>query len=395
MKRSVFVWLLIVATLALGSMPRAAAQDDGLRAVTLSDIAVYTAPSASSELVVELTDNMLVRVLSSDPSGNWLRIEAAGEEGYVEAAQVLILTPALLAPVVTLTPGSASATLYAAPSTSSKQVGAIPPGGTARVLGQREDWAYVAAPDGLTGWVTATAQEPAASLQAALVQPGADGAPSLLSAPDAAAEVAGALEDGQLVHLTGRTQGVFGEVITAEGASGWVESNLLRPLPNAYVNAVAGAEASPSLYAGPSFAADLLATLADGTTLTYLGRPNDFWIEVYSPAVGRAYGIARSFGPVHTTATVQVSGANVRQGPDADRYDAIASLEAGTEVVVLGTNEARDWVKVLVPFSEIDFPYRGVEGWMAAFLFGTAEDGSSLDLNALSIIETEGEAAAN
>ncbi|MCZ7536041.1 MAG: SH3 domain-containing protein [Acidimicrobiia bacterium] len=95
------------------------------------------------------------------------------------------------------------------------------------------------------------------------------------------------------------------------------------------------------------------------------------------------------------TATAQVSGANVRQGPDADRYDAIASLEAGAKVVVLGTNEARDWVKVLVPFSEIDFPYRGVEGWMAAFLFGTAEDGSSLDLNALSVIETEGEAAAN
>lgn len=395
MKQAFFVWLLIVAALAPGSASRAAAQDGGLRAITMSDITMYAAPSASSELVVELTDNMLVRVLRSDPSGNWLRIAAVGEEGYVEASQILVLTPALLAPVVTLTPGSASATLYAAPNTSSLQIGAIPPGGTLRVLGQRESWSYIMTPDGLTGWITVTAREPVASLQPALIQPGTDGAPNLLSAPDAAAKVTGVLEDSQLVRLTGRTQGTLSEVITAEGASGWVENYLLRPLPNAYVNAVAGAEASPSLYSAPSFTADLLATLEDGATVTYLGRPNDFWIEVYAPGVGRAYGIARSFGPVYMTATVQIPGANVRQGPDADRYDTIASLDARTRVVVLGTNKTHDWVKVLVPFSEIDFPYRGVEGWMAAFLFGTADTDTDLDLDALSVINMAGEAAAN
>lgn len=391
MKRHVFVWLLTIAALTLGTIPFAAAQDEGLKAITLSDIAVYAGPRASGAPLVELTDNMLVRVLSTDPSGNWLRIEAVGEEGYIERAQALILTPMLLAPVVTLAPDSAGATLYAAPSTSSRQVGAIEPGGTLRVLGQREEWAYVAAPDSVSGWVTDAAWKPAASLQAALIQPGANGAPGLLSAPDGAAEPAGTLDNGQLVHLTGQTRGAFSEVMTADGASGWVESNLLRPLPNAYVNAIAGAGASPALYAAPSSTADALATLQAGAALTYLGRSNDLWIEVYFPAVGRAYGIARSFGPVYMIATVQVPDANVRQGPDADRYDAIASLDIGTSVVALGTNEARDWVRVLVPFSEIDFPYRGVEGWMAAFLFGVGGESPGLDLDALSVIETGGD----
>lgn len=391
MKRRVFVWLLIIATLTPGTTPFAAAQDEGLKAITLSDIAVYAGPRASGAPLVELTDNMLVRVLSTDPSGNWLRVEAVGEEGYIEAAQALILTPVLLAPAVTLTPSSASATLYATPSASSKKIGAIPPGGTLRVLGQREDWAYIATSDGLTGWVMGAAREPAASLQAALVQPGGDSAPSLLSEPDSAAEVVGALEGDQLVHLTGQTRGAFSEAMTTSGATGWVDSRLLSPLPNAYVNAVAGAEASLALYAAPSSTADVLTTLQAGAALTYLGRPNDLWIEVYSPEVGRAYGVASSFGPVYTTATVQVPDSNVRQGPDADRYDAIASLGIGTNVVVLGTNEARDWVKVLVPFSEIDFPYRGVEGWMAAFLFGSADTGSDLELDALSVIETGGD----
>lgn len=387
MRRRALVWLLVCSLIMLGGANLAAAQGTRLTAVTLTATPLYDAPDDSGEPLLEIAANSLLTVLRTDESGAWLLVDAGRTQGYVAAEQVVVLTPAPLAPLAAITSTQAGAPIFARPSMAAELIGAAEYGDMARILGQSEEWAYIVTADGHTGWSITSAWDAIDDLQPALVHLGATDAVGVFAEPNITAELVGTLGEGDLVYLTGTQESVFAEVMTADGTTGWVDPAYLQPVPNTYVDAAAGTQSKPALYAAPDFSAEIVAMLEPGTTLTYLGSPDEFWIEVYSPAYGRVYGLASSFGPVYTTATVRVAGANVRQGPDADLYNAIAQLSAGTEVVVVGRNEAGDWVKVVLPLDEIDYPYRGVEGWMAAFLFTDASGASDLNLDVLSVVE--------
>lgn len=387
MQRYLFHFLLIVAILTGGAVQLASAQDVGLKAVTLEAASVYEAPDAAGEPVGEIAPNTIVVLLRTDPSGAWLEIEADAGAGFILAEQAVILTPAPLAPTVMVTSQQAGAPIFDAPSMAAEMVGSASFGATASMLGESGQWTYVTTWDGLAGWSIGSAWETVGDLEPALINLRATDAAGLFAEANINAELAATVEQGQLVYATGETTGSFAEVMTADGTSGWIDSRYLAPLPRAFVSAEIGRQSNPALYAEPDFSADLLASLEGGTTLTFVGRPDEFWLELYSPEFGTAYGMANQFSPVYTTATVAANGALVREGPSAEQFNAIAQVNAGTEVVVVGTNEDGDWLKVLLPFSEIDSPFRGVEGWMAAFLFQNAAGQSSVDLDILSVVE--------
>jgi len=387
MERLLLNWLLACALIVGGGVPLAAAQGAHLQAVTLQAVAVYNSPAAEGDPLASISASTRVRVLGTDPSGAWLQIESPGGEGYVQVDQVAILTPTPLAPTVRVKSETAGAPIFDAPSMAAELIGSASFGDTARLLGQNGEWAYLVTWDGLTGWSIATAWEAIEDLEPALIRLRATDAIGLFEQPNITAALAGTLGEGQLVYLTGQGDEIFAEVLTADGASGWADRRYLVPLPQTYVTAQSGSQSKPALYAVPDLSAELLTTLESGVTVPYLRRVDDFWIEVYAPGFGTVYGMASSFSPVSTTATVRTPGANVRLGPDDGLYNSIAQLDAGTEVVVVGTNEEGDWVKVLLPFEEIDYPYRGVEGWMATFLFEDATGRSDLDLSMLSVVE--------
>lgn len=387
MRRLRLNWLLAFALVVGGAVHRAAAQEAYLQAITRQAVSMYNGPAEEGDPLAEIEANTRVRVLSTDPSGAWVQIESAGGEGYVRADQVALLTPAPLAPTVRVKSETAGAPIFDAPSMSAALIGSATFGDTAQWLGQTGEWAYVVTWDGLTGWSIATAWEAIEAPEAARIRLRATDAAGLFAQPNITAALAATLEEGQLVYITGPSGEIFVEVMTANGTRGWVDRRYLAPLPRTYVSALSGSQSKPALYAEPDLSAALLTTLESGATVTYLRRVDDLWIEVYAPGVGTAYGLASSFSPVSIPATVRTPGANVRLGPDAGLYNSIAQLDAGTEVVVVGTNEAGDWVKVLLPFEEIDYPYRGVEGWMATFLFEDANGRSDLDLTLLSAVE--------
>ena len=246
--------------------------------------------------------------------------------------------------------------------------------------------AYVTTWDGLSAGRSA-AWEVIGDLEPALVNPPPPTRLACSWTPTSTPIWPGRLSKGSLCDITGETSANFAQVLTADGTTGWMDNRYLSPLPHAFVSAQVGRQSDPALYAQPQFGADLVATLEAGATLTVLDRPDEFWLEVYSPAHGIAYGMANQFSPVYTTAEVQVDGAIVREGPSSEQFNAIAQVSAGTEVVVVGTNEDGDWVKVLLPFEEIDSPFRGVEGWIATFLFQDANGETSLNLDILSVVE--------
>lgn len=387
MKRYLFHFVIVLSLLLGGAVHLASAQDVGLKAVTLVDASVYEAPDAAGEPIGTLMSNTVVTLLRTDPSGAWLEVETGSGAGFILAEQAVILTPAPLAPTVMVTSQRAGAPIFDAPSMAAELVGSASFGDTASLLGESGEWAYVTTWDGLSGWSIGSAWEVIGDLEPALVNLAATDAAGLFVDANINADLAGTLEQGQLVYITGETSANFAQVLTADGTTGWMDNRYLSPLPHAFVSAQVGRQSDPALYAQPQFGADLVATLEAGATLTVLDRPDEFWLEVYSPAHGIAYGMANQFSPVYTTAEVQVDGAIVREGPSSEQFNAIAQVSAGTEVVVVGTNEDGDWVKVLLPFEEIDSPFRGVEGWMATFLFQDANGETSLNLDILSVVE--------
>jgi hypothetical protein len=126
---------------------------------------------------------------------------------------------------------------------------------------------------------------------------------------------------------------------------------------------------SAGIYAEPDQTAELVTALDNGITVMWVADVDEFWVEVYHPLFGTGYGLKVNFSNPFFVAENQTDDAVVRAGPSSATEPGIAQIAAGTEVLITGVNEDGTWVKVAIPFSEVDFPQYGVDGWMAEFLF--------------------------
>lgn len=389
MKIRVLFLLIVIAMLAVSGLTTAvAAGNADLKALTTGPVTLYASPSETADVVAELAPYTAVAVLASDPSGQWLEVEAAEGTGYVLANSVIILNIPLLAPqVLVATSQAGSVGLFAEPDFGAEILAMLPDGTVASLLGTDGEWAYVMTAEGQTGWSIVSGWAPAPDdLQTAFVVLGSTDQVGVYAEADYFADVVATLTAGDVVHFYG-VEGDWAQVITADNVSGYMDVSYLDPLPNAKIDAASGAQSNTAIYAAADFGADILANIDDGTTVTLLSQVDEFWVEVYHPLFGVGYGLADNFGPAYTTATVQVQGAVVRAGPNDNLYKAIGLLPAGAKVVVKGVNAQGGWVAVSVPYDELEYPFNGVNGWMRDFLFEDAAGNSDLDVSILSPVE--------
>src|SRR5690606_37381204 len=253
MKRYLFHFVIVLSLLLGGAVHLASAQDVGLKAVTLVDASVYETPDAAGEPIGTLMSNTVVTLLRTDPSGAWLEVETGSGAGFIQAEQAVILTPAPLAPTVMVTSQRAGAPIFDAPSMAAELVGSASFGDTASVLGESGEGAYVTTWDGLAGWASGSAWAVNGDLEPALVSLAATDAAGLFVDANINADLAGTLEQGQLVYLTGETSANFAQVLTADGTTGWMDNRYLSPLPHAFVSAQVGRQSDPALYTQPQF----------------------------------------------------------------------------------------------------------------------------------------------
>lgn len=389
MKNRVLILLIVITMLAVSGLTTAAAAGNtDLMALTTGPVTLYASPSESAEVVAELAPYTTVAVLASDPGGQWLEVEAADGTGFVLADAVIILNIPLLAPQVLVSTNRTGAVgLFAEPDFGAEIVAMLPDGTLASVLGADGEWAYVMTGDGQTGWSVASAWAPAAEdLQAATIALGRTDQVGVFAEADVFADVVTTLTEGDAVHFFG-VEGDWAQVITADNATGFMNVDYLNPLPNVKLDAASGRNSNTAVYAEADFSADIVANLDDGTSVTLLSKVDDFWVEVYHPSFGTGYGLADNFGPAYTTGTVQVQGAIVRAGPNDNLYKAIGTLPAGAKVVVKGTNDEGGWLAVSVPYDELEYPFNGVNGWMADFLFEDPQGATDFDASLLSPVE--------
>lgn len=384
-----FVVFLLVLSMSLVSIGVAAASGGTeLKALTDGAAMLYAEPNAESEVVAELGAYSTLTLVATDETGAWLEVEAAEGSGFVMLEDVIVLNLPLLAPQVYVSTGQAGATgLYAEPAFSAEFVASLNDGAVATVLGAKGEWAYVMTEAGM-GWSVASAWAvvPEDAYQA-VVSLGANPEMGVFAEAMVGADVAATVPDGAVIWVMSMVDDQWAEVMLADGSMGFAIASNLAPLSDWKVDAMAGGNANPAVYAEPDFSADIIATLPDGEMLTYVGMVDDFWVEVYHPMVGFAYGLADSFGPVYTTATVEQQNALVRSGPNDNLYGVIAQLDADTEVIVKGVSESGAWVDVVVPFGELDFAYNGVDGWMRDFLFVDDLGNASVDISMLEVTE--------
>src|SRR5690606_37604236 len=203
MKRHLFHFVMALTLLLGSAVHLASAQDVGLKVVTLENASVYQAPDGTGESIGTLASNTVVTLLRTDPSGAWLEVETGSGAGFIMAEQAVILTPAPLAPTVMVTSERAGAAIFDAPSMAAELVGSASFGDTASLLGESGEWSYVTTWDGLTGWSIGSAWEAVGDLDPALVNLAATDAAGLFVDANINADLAGTLEQGQLVYITG------------------------------------------------------------------------------------------------------------------------------------------------------------------------------------------------
>lgn len=388
MKVRALVFVVVLALTLTGVGVVAAGGGTELRAVTDGAVTLYAEPNANADVVAELGAYSIASLLATDESGAWLQVSAAEGDGWVMASDVLVMNLPLLAPKVYVSTGQAGATgIYAEPSFSAAFLTSLNDGAVATVLATKGEWAFILSDAGL-GWSVASAWEALPDdAYPALVSLGATPEMGVFTEAMIGADVAATVPDGAAVWVLSAVDEQWVEVLTASGAMGYALASNFEPLPGLMVDAVAGSNANPALYDAPDFGANVVASLEDGTSLTYVAAVDDFWVELYHPAHGMAYGLANNFGPVYTAATVQQADAIVREGPNDNIYNAVAQLPAGTQVIAKGLSASGVWVEVALPFSEVDYGYNGLDGWMRDFLFVDAQGNSSLDLSVLEVTE--------
>ncbi|GEM_PF-2402151 len=393
MKNRIIV-LLIVLTLSLVSgLGLTAAQESAtLKAIALTATPLLSAPAADAEPVlgedgatpVEVAANEVVVVLGTDGTMAFLEVEAAGGTGYVPAENFVVFSPAALASKALVTSSEDNPkAVFAAPDLASEYLGAVPAGSVVTVLGSTDEFLYVAGADGLAGWTVGSAYEPlAADAYLATVALNSNPELGIFAEANVTSDIVTSVANGAWLYVTGPAEGQLSPILTQDGLTGYAVTSDLSPLPMVMVE-TSVSQAQVGIYVEPNQTADLLGTLGNGEVLYYVEAVDDYWTHIYSPVLGDGYALNVNLGTPFAIATVEVDGSNVRTCDNSDTCDVITQLNAGDKVIVTGINAAGDWVAVTVPFDQILYPYRGVNGWMANFLFESAPGELSFDPSVL------------
>lgn len=389
MKTRVLVFLLVLALASVSGLGVASAQEGTrLKAVSDGTIDLYAAPDAGADVTKVISQRPLY-IAATDVSGQWLEVTIGERSGWVMASDVTVLNLPLLAPkfyVATRTAGAAA--LFAKPDLASKFIASLPNGTVGTVLALKDQFAMVETPLG-TGWSVVTSWDPMPE-GAQLVSVSLARSDTLGVFADAllGSELIGALQQGEVVWQMGPVDGQWAPVMLADGTMGYVIAADLAPLPTTWaVEAEGGGQTQPALFDQPDFGGNVAAVLEVGTTFTYLGAEDDFWVKLYHPNYGIAYGLKKAFGNVYGVATVQQRNSIVREGPNDNLYNPVAIIPAGTQVIVKGVSESGAWVEVAIPLDLVTYGYRGVSGWMRDFLFADDLGNTDLDTSALAVTE--------
>jgi uncharacterized protein YgiM (DUF1202 family) len=386
MNKRLLVLLLVVALSLVSGLQLSGASGTQLQAVTLAPVTLYVEASETAEVALELPENTVVDVMGTDQSGAWLQVATADGEGYGMAENFMVLSlPAFAPKTVVSTNENTDAGLFAAPDMASEITGTIPAGQIVSILGAEGQWVYVAGPDGSTGWSVNAPFAPVDVAMPALVTLGDAPDLGVFAEANITADIATTVPNGSLLYIVGEADGSFVPVLTSDGTQGYALANSLTALPSTMVDAeVNNAEAG--IYVEPSFTADLLGALGNGESLYFMSSVDDAWAEVYAPGLGHGYALKDTLGDVYTVGTVQRDGSNVRASA-TEASDVVAQLDFGQQVLVVGQNEAGDWYQVVLPFDQVDFPARGLTGWMASWLFENGGTGPDFDPTLLSVTE--------
>lgn len=382
MKKTLLIFLVVLALLSFTGI--ASAQGGAqLKAVTVAAVTLYAEPSDTAEVVAELPASSVVTLLKTSEDGAWFEVEAAEGTGYAPASSFAVLTPGPLAPKGVVTSTGANAPLFAEANLGSEFIGELTLGQMATILGSDGQLAYVMTADGMSGWTVATAlEELPADAQPALVSVSSDQL-GVFAETSITSDVAGTLANGDLVYIY-NSQDEWVELKTPEGATGYALVSSFVPVAKVYVDTLAG-EAATGIFSEADFGAEVLGDLPGGMTLFYLSSVDDFWTEVYAPGIGTGYALKATLSNPYTTATVRYEDAIVRAGPNDSIFNIITRIPTGTEVVVAGKDASGTWIQVAVPYSAIEFPYRGVSGWMRDWLFVGAQGVTDLDVSLLAV----------
>ncbi|MBN2303814.1 MAG: SH3 domain-containing protein [Anaerolineae bacterium] len=390
MKIRLLVLLTLLAVLAFAVTGLTSAQESvQIKAVTLGAAGLYADASAEAEMVAEIPAYAEVSVLATNVSGDWIEVDAAEGAGFVMASDLLVLNIPALAPKMMVATASAGATsLFAVPDLSGEFIGGVPDGTVATLLGVDGEWAYVEMEDGARVWSIASSwgAMPEGAYKA-LVNAGNMDSLGVFAEASINAALAGTVADGGVVTVLAMADDTFSEVMAADGSTGYVLSGNLSALPAEMIETASTGQAKAGIYAAPEVTADILATLDNGVVMTYMGEVDEYWIEVYHPKFGMVYGLKVNFGNVFFVAENQTDEAIVRAGPSSFTNPAVAQLPKGAMVVVTGVNEDGTWLKVALPFSEVDFSENGVDGWMADFLFQDLVGAMTVDTGMLSVVD--------
>jgi uncharacterized protein YgiM (DUF1202 family) len=391
MKRLVLVLLVVLALSAVSGVGLAAAKGgvsgNKLSAITLDTVSLFAEPSDAGEAVAELPANTIVVVLMADSTGAWLQVEAADGTGYALAESLLVLDPPLLAQksVVTTSQGVGTG-IFADRDFAADVLTTLPEGSVVSVLGQTGQWVYVLMGDGSGGWAIDSPFVPLpAGCAMAMVSISSDNL-GVFVEPNITAEIATTIPNGAVVWIY-VPEGEFVQVIAPDGVTGYAVTSSFAPLPNTWIAPDPGSSGEAGVFADSDFAADVLGTVPKDAAAVYLESVDDLWFRLYYPGIGEGYSQKSYFGGIYYTAAVQTDSAVVRAGPNDSLYNALAVVPGGAEVTVVGKSANGSWYQVVLPYSEVQYPYYGAIGWMRDFLFVDADGNSTVDGSLLAVTE--------
>ncbi|MBN1681163.1 MAG: SH3 domain-containing protein [Anaerolineae bacterium] len=356
-------------------------------ALTLKTVGLYSEPGYSDapDQVGAVPANAIVSIISTTEDGEWYMVASGEEEGYLPATSVMVLNVPALAPKAVIASDSAGSSLFKKADLASEFIQGFTLGDMVTVLGVDGEWAYVMTKDGVMGWTIASSWVVVDSVQVAVIDLSTTDKTNVLEEPDGSSGVLTTLANGDVVYTSGDASEGYAQVLTMDGNLGWAVASGLMIYPTMYVDVATGGEAEAGLYAEADFAADVIGMAANGRTVSFISKVDDFWIEIVDPDYGKVYALADNFGGVYVPVKMPFGDAIVRSGPNDALYNSIAQLPPGQPVVVTGKNG--NYYKVVVPLEEIDFAWYGVEGWMRSFLFLDSQNQPVFDASVLSEVE--------
>ncbi len=225
--------LLIVLVLSVMSVGVAAAQGGSdLKAVTTGAVTIYAEPNTGAEVVAEVAAFSEVTVLSTDPSGAWLQVDAGGNVGYAPLESFVVLNLPPLAPKYYVATNRTGATsFFAAPNVTAEFLGSLEDGTVATVLGVYEQWAYVETPQG-RGWSLVSDWEalPEGARMASVVL-GRVPEMGVFAEPNVTSDVIATFPEDTVLWALGEPEGEFVQVLLPGGDMGYALAANLSDLP--------------------------------------------------------------------------------------------------------------------------------------------------------------------